>query len=50
MEMSIPFLQLIQTNIVWSANAGFLLPPLPLHQLFLHQYVDQLINPVQDLI
>lgn len=33
---NIPVLDLIQTNIVWSTNAGFLLPPLPLHQLLLH--------------
>jgi len=49
-EMSAPLLQVIQAVIVWSANACFLLPPLPLHELFLHQQVDQVLGPVQKLV
>ncbi len=46
--MNIPLLHLIQTNTVWSANAGFLLTPLPLNELLVHQYVNQVLSPVQD--
>lgn len=48
-HVHVPFLHLIQTNADWCANAGFLLPPLPLHQLLPHQQVDHLFGLVQVL-
>lgn len=48
--LSRPFLHLIQANVVWSANTGFLLPPLPVNELLIHQTVNQTLNSIQKLI
>lgn len=45
-----PFLHLIQADAERGADAGFLLPPLPLHQLLPHQQFDQLLGLVQVLV
>lgn len=49
-RINIPLFQLIQANIVWSTNACFLLPPLPLHQLLLHKHINDVLSPVQNII
>lgn len=49
-QCSIPFFKLIETNSVWSSNAGFLLSPLPLQHLFVHQDIYKVLSSVQELI
>lgn len=44
-----PVLQLVQGDVVRGPDAGLLLPSLPLHQLLLHQDVEQLGRLVQEL-
>ena len=45
---SVPLVQLIQADVLRSSDAGFLLPPLPVRQLPLHQEPLQLRTPVQE--
>lgn len=47
---TLPFLQVIQGNIARRTDAGLLLPPLPLHQLLFHQYVDKVLGFIQEFI